>query len=300
MDSEKQTPEGANDGTDVTHVPLDPRFDEETRQGARAVVPLARDVRAERPSPAARQVARLRALILILFLTVVALVGALVWVLNSRYGTTPVTPITAPPPTLEPTATPTPTPQPSASPSVSPTVEASPGTSPSPNMSPTPNANATPLPTPAGSQPPSANTRLVIPVAGVRADQLRDTYNDARSEGRVHNAIDIMAPGGTPVFASADGTVVKLVWNDKGGTTIYARGTDERTIYYYAHLSAYAAGLAENKFVRRGETIAYVGDTGNAGAGNTHLHFEISLVTDPKRYWGGTPVNPYPLLTGKR
>jgi murein DD-endopeptidase MepM/ murein hydrolase activator NlpD len=134
----------------------------------------------------------------------------------------------------------------------------------------------------------------------VRADQLRDTYDDARSEGRVHDAIDIMAATDTPVIAAADGAVVKLFQSAKGGTTIYVRGTDERTIYYYAHLARYADGLVENKSVRRGEVIGYVGDTGNAGAGNYHLHFEISLTDDPKRWYGGRPINPFPLLGGKR
>jgi hypothetical protein len=320
MDSERpKQPQGASDDdAELTHVRIDPRFDDETRQRARAVVPLGENVRVEQPSPAARHVARLRALVVVLFLVVVALVAALVWALSSRYGTTPVTPITQPPPTVEPTATPTLTPSPSASPSISPTVEASPNASPSasPNVSPSPSLTPTPLPsaTPNASpsspaaQPPAqslpsnanSNTNLLIPVAGVRPEQLRDTYDDARSEGRVHNAIDIMAAKGTPVLAAADGTVVRLFQSDKGGTTVYVRGTDNRTIYYYAHLSAYADGLAENKFIRRGETLAYVGDTGNAGAGNYHLHFAIWTVDDPKRFWNGNDLNPYPLLTGKR
>ena len=134
----------------------------------------------------------------------------------------------------------------------------------------------------------------------MRPDQLRDTYDEARSEGRVHDAIDIMAPKDTPVVAAADGTVVKLFQSARGGTTLYVRGTDERTIYYYAHLDRYADGITEGKSVRRGDVIAYVGDTGNAGAGNYHLHFEISVTDDPKRWYGGRPLNPYPLLTGKR
>jgi murein DD-endopeptidase MepM/ murein hydrolase activator NlpD len=146
----------------------------------------------------------------------------------------------------------------------------------------------------------NSNTQLLIPVAGVRVEQLRDTYADARSEGRVHNAIDIMAAKGTPVVAATDGTVARLFWSDKGGTTLYVRGTDDRTIYYYAHLDRYAEGISENKSVRRGDVIAYVGDTGNAGAGNFHLHFAIWTVVDPKRYWNGTDINPYPLLTGRR
>jgi peptidoglycan LD-endopeptidase LytH len=140
------------------------------------------------------------------------------------------------------------------------------------------------------------HVHLIIPVAGVRPDQLIDTFDDARSEGRVHDAIDIMAPAGTPVFAATDGKILKLFQSDRGGTTIYQLSSDEKTVYYYAHLQSYADGLSEEKAVRQGEVIAYVGDTGNAGAGNYHLHFSISAVADPKRYWEGTNINPYPLL----
>src|SRR2546421_2270468 len=161
-------------------------------------------------------------------------------------------------------------------------------------------------PSPAASIPSATNqsspaisdapTHLIIPVAGVRADQLRDTFSDARAEGRVHDAIDIPVPLGTAVLAAADGSIVKLFHSDRGGTTIYQLSTDSRFIYYYAPLDRYAEGLAEGHFVRPGETIAYVGDTGNAGAGNYHLHFSIALVSDPKKYWQGTNINPYPLL----
>ena len=142
----------------------------------------------------------------------------------------------------------------------------------------------------------SDEAKLLIPVAGVTADQLQDTFDDARSEGRVHNAIDIMAPRGTPVLAAADGTVLKLFWSERGGNTIYQLGTDGRTVYYYAHLDRYADGLTEGRALRRGEMIGYVGDTGNAGPGNYHLHFAVYIVEDPKRYWDGQPINPYPLL----
>ncbi|MFN2481295.1 MAG: M23 family metallopeptidase [Pyrinomonadaceae bacterium] len=300
MGTDRETPpRGAGDDAETARDPHDPRFDEETRNRARAVVPLDAGVRpAASPSPAARQIARQRALIVILFLVVLALVGALVWVLNTRYGATPVTPITQPPPTVEPTATPTPSPSLSPSPSVSPTLETSPGASPgaTPAASPSPQAATTP----ASSLPSNSNAQLLIPVAGVRAEQLSDTFTQSRSDGRVHNAIDIMAARGTPVFAAADGTVARLFWSERGGITLYVRGTDEHTIYYYAHLDRYAEGISENKFVRRGDVIGYVGDTGNAGAGNYHLHFAVWTVDDPKRYWSGTDINPYPLLTGKR
>lgn len=138
--------------------------------------------------------------------------------------------------------------------------------------------------------------KLIIPVQGVRADQLQDTFMDARTEGRVHDAIDIPAPAGTPVLAVADGEIAKLFQSERGGTTIYQYSADKKLVYYYAHLQRYADGLAPGKFVRQGEVIAYVGDTGNAGAGNYHLHFSISVIPNPTRYWEGTNINPYPLL----
>jgi len=138
--------------------------------------------------------------------------------------------------------------------------------------------------------------RLIIPVSGVKPDQLLDTFADARSEGRVHDAIDIPAPAGTPVLAAADGEIIKLFQSERGGTTIYQLSNDRKLVFYYAHLQRYADGLAPGKFVKQGDVVAYVGDTGNAGAGNFHLHFSIAIVADPKRYWEGTNINPYPLL----
>ena len=165
------------------------------------------------------------------------------------------------------------------------------------------NASPSPVPVePGGIQPVApANSfvgslKLIVPVVGVRPEQLLDTFADARSEGRVHDAIDIPAAAGTPVVAAADGEIVKLFQSDRGGTTIYQLSADRKLIFYYAHLQRYADGLVAGKVVRQGEVIAYVGDTGNAGAANFHLHFSIAIVADPKRYWEGTNINPYPLL----
>jgi murein DD-endopeptidase MepM/ murein hydrolase activator NlpD len=144
-----------------------------------------------------------------------------------------------------------------------------------------------------------AARNLLIPVAGVTADQLRDTFIQARSEGRQHDAIDILALQGTPVLATTDGVVVKLFQSDRGGVTLYELDPSGRYVYYYAHLMRYAEGVAEGKPLRRGEVIAYVGDTGNAGAGNYHLHFAIAKITSPRQWSGGEAINPYPLLARK-
>jgi murein DD-endopeptidase MepM/ murein hydrolase activator NlpD len=142
--------------------------------------------------------------------------------------------------------------------------------------------------------------RLVIPVEGVLPDRLRDTYAEARGLGRRHDAIDIDAARGTPVLSVARSVVLKLFRSDRGGTTLYALASDQRTIYYYAHLDRYAEGIREGQRLEPGELIGYVGDTGNANPGDYHLHFEISITDDPRRYWGGSPVNPYPLLRDGR
>ncbi|HXR99815.1 MAG TPA: M23 family metallopeptidase [Pyrinomonadaceae bacterium] len=159
-----------------------------------------------------------------------------------------------------------------------------------------PSESPTPTPEPANFV---GRMNLIVPVAGVRPDQLLDTYSDARSEGRTHDAIDIPAAAETPVLAAADGKIIKLFQSERGGTTIYQLSANQEMIFYYAHLSHYAEGLAEGNLVKQGEVIAYVGDTGNAGAGNYHLHFSIALVTDPKRYWEGANINPYPLLQNR-
>ena len=154
---------------------------------------------------------------------------------------------------------------------------------------------------PAGPRPDAyvaPGASLAIPVRGIRPEQLRDTYAASRSGGRVHNAIDIMAPAGSPVLAAADGTILKLRTGGLGGITVYQLGTDGRTLYYYAHLQRYAAGMREGLPIWKGQLIAYVGDTGNAGAGNFHLHFSVSHLADVRRWWEGENVNPYPMLAG--
>lgn len=145
---------------------------------------------------------------------------------------------------------------------------------------------------------PSGPATLVIPVRGVSADELRDSYTEPRSGGRTHYALDIPAPRNTPVLAADDGVILKLQRGGLGGITIYQLASDGRTRFYYAHLRRYARGLREGKRVRRGQVIGYVGDTGNAGPGNYHLHFSVALLRDPKRWWEGENLNPYLLLRG--
>jgi murein DD-endopeptidase MepM/ murein hydrolase activator NlpD len=140
---------------------------------------------------------------------------------------------------------------------------------------------------------------LLVPVEGITASHLHDTYNDARSGGRVHDAIDIHAPRGTPVLATTDGMVIKLHQGARGGNSLYQLDEDGRTRYYYAHLDRYAEGVNEGVRVTRGQVIGYVGDTGNAQPGDYHLHFAIAILTDLSRWWGGDNVNPYDVFHGQ-
>jgi peptidoglycan LD-endopeptidase LytH len=153
-------------------------------------------------------------------------------------------------------------------------------------------ANLAELPLPPGTPP------LLVPVRGVLARQLSDTFTQSRGAGRRHDAIDILAPRGTPVLAVADGRIEKLFLSKPGGRTIYQFDPTGRVAYYYAHLDAYAPLLSEGTQVKRGQVIGYVGSTGNASPDAPHLHFAIFLLGPEQRWWQGTAVNPYPLLGG--
>lgn len=147
-----------------------------------------------------------------------------------------------------------------------------------------------------GERPGDRN--LLIPVAGVAASALSDTFTDQRGEGtRLHEAIDIMATRGTPVLAAAGGTVERLFVSAGGGNTIYVRSPDRETIHYYAHLASYAPDLAEGQRVARGERLGTVGSTGNAAPDAPHLHFAILRTTADAEWWEpATALNPFPLL----
>jgi len=143
--------------------------------------------------------------------------------------------------------------------------------------------------------------RLAVPVIGVRAGAIADSWDDARGDGtRGHRGTDIMAPRGTIVVAAAPGRVEKLFDSTLGGITLYVRSHDRHWTYYYAHLAGYAAGVREGMTVETGDHLGYVGDTGDAGPGNYHLHFAVTRTQPQDRWWQGEDVNPYPLLAGTR
>jgi len=144
-------------------------------------------------------------------------------------------------------------------------------------------------------------TGLAIPVAGVKRGALIDTFTQARAGGsRPHDAIDIMAPHGTPVVAAAPGRLEKLfLSNGGGGISAYVRSSDGLWTYYYAHLQDYAPGLHEGQAIQRGDPIGRVGSTGNANPAGPHLHFAIHRMAPGEKWYQGRAINPYPLLAGR-
>jgi len=137
--------------------------------------------------------------------------------------------------------------------------------------------------------------RLDVPVEGIDRKTLRDTFAEGRT-GHVHEAIDILAARGTPVVAVEDGRIEKLFTSKQGGLTIYQFDPSGRYCYYYAHLDRYAAGLTQGQTVKRGQVLGYVGTTGNAPRDTPHLHFAIFKLGEDKKWWEGTPIDPYSVL----
>jgi murein DD-endopeptidase MepM/ murein hydrolase activator NlpD len=167
-------------------------------------------------------------------------------------------------------------------------------------FAPAPAAPQIDAPPPQASPPPDLNDfqrlkarSIALPVEGFDRRQLRDNFAEMRGN-RVHEAIDLPAPRGTPVVAVDDGTIKKLFTSVAGGLTVYEFDPSSTYAYYYAHLDRYAEGLKEGAAVKKGDRIGYVGTTGNAPPNTPHLHFTIFRLGPEKRWWEGAPINPYP------
>jgi murein DD-endopeptidase MepM/ murein hydrolase activator NlpD len=176
-----------------------------------------------------------------------------------------------------------------------------------PAPAPTPVVVVDPAPAAEFAMPPGARVsetdarvlherQLMVPVEGVRPEQVPDTYDAPRGGGRTHRAIDILAPRGTSVLAADAGLVFKVRKNRAGGRTVYMLDPERRLVYYYAHLDRWADGLAEGQVLAKGDVIGYVGTTGNAPRDTPHLHFQVMRLDDPKRYWDGSPLDPRPFF----
>ena len=140
---------------------------------------------------------------------------------------------------------------------------------------------------------------LRLPIDDAKVDAMRGSFSERRGGGsRGHEAVDILAKRNTPIHAVEDGTIAKLFESKAGGLTIYQFDPTRRFNYYYAHLERYAPGLREGQAVSQGEVIGYVGTSGNAPPNTPHLHFAISELGPDRRWWEGTPLDPY-LIFGK-
>lgn len=129
---------------------------------------------------------------------------------------------------------------------------------------------------------------IPIPVLGVELADLTKNFGDPRGGGtRVHEGLDIMAKEGTPVVSPTDAVVVRTGNGVNSGLYIRTANPGGEN-YVYMHLSAIAPGIENGDFVKRGEIIGFVGNTGNASGGPAHLHFELRV--------GRTATDPFPRL----
>jgi murein DD-endopeptidase MepM/ murein hydrolase activator NlpD len=164
-------------------------------------------------------------------------------------------------------------------------------------VSPPAAAPATPVPVMSANTLEDLRMRsLLLPVEGIKRSDLHSNFDELRGRTRKHEALDILAPRNTPVFAVEDGKIARLFLSDAGGITIYQYDPSMTYVYYYAHLERYAPGLKEGQTVKRGEVIGFVGTTGNAPRNTPHLHFAIFKMTDEKKWWEGTAIDPYSVL----
>jgi murein DD-endopeptidase MepM/ murein hydrolase activator NlpD len=178
-----------------------------------------------------------------------------------------------------------------------------------PRPRPAPNAPKEPGKSIAGAPPevvrpaPEVTARLsrggyVFPVFGPAA--FGNTFGAFRADvaGKWHHGEDLVAPAGTPLLAVADGTLFSVGWNDIGGWRLWLRD-DAGNEFYYAHLSAYSPLAIAGRRVKAGDVLGFVGDSGDAEGGPTHLHFEIHPV-DLLSYGYDGAVAPYPFLVAWR
>ena len=135
--------------------------------------------------------------------------------------------------------------------------------------------------------------RVFFPMAPTPRCDILDNYGDPRSGGRTHQGTDILATLGQAIYAVTDGTITLRTAvgerNSELSGNLLQLTAPDKTYVVYAHLSAFAEGIVRGSVVKRGDLIGFVGDTGNPGPGNYHLHFEVHP-------GGGAAVNALPLL----
>jgi len=141
---------------------------------------------------------------------------------------------------------------------------------------------------------------LVVPVAGANMGKVEDSYFEPRDGDRTHRALDILAPRGTPILSADDGKILRMSNSSLGGITMYTVDPSNRIVYYYAHMDRYNDAMTPGRTITRGDTLGFVGTTGNAPKDTPHLHFQIMRWPSDGKYWNGEPINPFDFLGGVR
>jgi murein DD-endopeptidase MepM/ murein hydrolase activator NlpD len=140
--------------------------------------------------------------------------------------------------------------------------------------------------------------QIIVPVAGADMTRVEDSFNDPRDGDRVHRAIDILAPRGTPILSADDGRIMRMTTSALGGISMYTIDPEQRIVYYYAHMDHYNEAMSPGKTIARGDTLGFVGTTGNAPKNTPHLHFQVMRWPADGKYWNGEPIDPFELLGG--
>src|ERR1043166_2336334 len=149
-------------------------------------------------------------------------------------------------------------------------------------------------------RPPSRGSSNVFSIllTGAPVSSIENTFDDPRDGGRMHRAVDILSPRGTPILSADDGVVLRMSTSPLGGICLYAADPDHRLVYYYAHMDRYHDSMISGRRLAKGDTIGFVGTTGNAPKNVPHLHFQVRPWPADGKYWNGEPINPYSALVG--
>jgi murein DD-endopeptidase MepM/ murein hydrolase activator NlpD len=139
---------------------------------------------------------------------------------------------------------------------------------------------------------------LVVPVAGANMAKVDDSYFEPRDGDRTHRALDILAPRNTPILSADDGKILRMSNSSLGGITMYTVDPSNRIVYYYAHMDHYNDAMSPGKTIVKGDTLGFVGTTGDAPKDTPHLHFQVMRWPADGKYWNGVPIDPYQALGG--
>jgi peptidoglycan LD-endopeptidase LytH len=139
---------------------------------------------------------------------------------------------------------------------------------------------------------------ILLPVAGADMTKVEDSFFEGRDGDRTHRAIDILAPRGTPILSADDGKILRMSTSALGGICMYTVDAQSRLVYYYAHMDHYNDAMSPGRTIVRGDTLGFVGTTGNAPKDTPHLHFQVMRWAADGKYWNGEPIDPFEALGG--